>query len=521
MLEQGAVNNMSLSFFKIILNQRRTIWVLLGLGLLLRLIAAWNSLYLVRADEVQYWEMAHRSVYGDGYISWEYKVGLRNWLNIWPNIIPLYFLKCIDVTHPDYYIPLVKSFYAILSMTIPFGMLKLAKELYDKKTAFVALVLGCFWYELILSSTHGITEFYSIYCTFGALMFLGESLGTIQVFVMGMLLGFGIAFRIHNFIPITIVGIFLLTRLNRTQIFMLLIGGLTSITAACYIDCITYGRFAGSYIIYISSIFSLNKLDFANNPYWQHFFNLFSCSAGLFVIVLGYGLLNLRKNLLPIAASLGILVFFSIQGIQEYCFISMSTPFLLCILASMIVNIGHRFIKIGLVLVFVAVSTAGYFGAFSPWYLFKENGQGYQRKQGAFYKDPWLATALELSNMPAGSVLWAMGDGVAVGGYYVFHHHNQIFFPSGVPAHAELIKGHDIHDFIRYVVAPNQPNGIPGFYFLKDLDGFCIYENEHTPQNQEIDGYAYEFQLPVEKSAIHLLIQKKLINAIPPLIFWR
>lgn len=97
----------------------------------------------------------------------------------------------------------------------------------------------------------------------------------------------------------------------------------------------------------------------------------------------------------------------------------------------------------------------------------------------------------------------------------IFRYHNQLFFPSWIPARAELIKGHDNHNFFRYGVAPNQPNGILGFYFLNDLDGFCIYENDRIPPKQEIDGYAYEFQLPVEKPAINLLYQRGLIKSIP------
>jgi len=490
-------------------------------GFILRLIAAWNSLYLVRADEVQYWEMAHRFVYGDGCISWEYKVGLRNWLNIWPNIIPLYSLKIIGITQPAFYIPIVKSFYALISLTIPLGMWKLAKELYDEKTAFIALVLGSFWYELILSSSHGLTEYYSVYCAFGALYFLGGALGYIQTLFMGILLGLGIAFRIHNFIPISAIGIFLILRFNYRQNITLFLGGITSILAASCIDYIEFGKFAGSYILYISSVFSLNKLDGISNPNWQHLFNISLCTGGLFYLVIGYGLCNYGKHLLALIAILGTLGFFSIQGVQEYSYISMITPFMLCILAELIAKVSSVVLKTGISIAIAAISFSGYLGAFSTWYLFKENGHGYQRQQGAFFKDPWLETALTLSKMPPGSVLWAIGDAVATGGYYVFHHHNQMFFPNGVPSHAALINGQDVHDFIRYIVAPVQLNDIAGFHPIKEWGGFCIYENDRVPAKQEVLGYNYEFQLPLEKSIFDLLLQHGLIKSIPPLTLWR
>jgi len=89
------------------------------------------------------------------------------------------------------------------------------------------------------------------------------------------------------------------------------------------------------------------------------------------------------------------------------------------------------------------------------------------------------------------------------------------------PAHAELISGRDVHGFVRYIVAPEQPNGISGFHYLKEVSPFAIYENDQIPINQEIEKYSYEFQLPIEKPALNLLLEKGFIKSIPPLTLWR
>jgi hypothetical protein len=215
----------------------------------------------------------------------------------------------------------------------------------------------------------------------------------------------------------------------------------------------------------------------------------------------------------------GTVGFFSLQGIQEYSYIMIIIPFLLTVIAYLLVHTWSKQAR-GLVLCLYLVATvAGAFGALSPSY-FQTKGS-YHRSMGFFYRDPWLETALALSELPGGSVLWALGDGVASGGYYVFHHHNQLFFPSGVPSHAELINGHDVHDYIRYIVAPVQANGITRFHQIKVIGGFCIYENDIVPDKQELTGYTCGFELPIEKPVFNLLLQDGLIKSVPTMTPWR
>jgi hypothetical protein len=167
------------------------------------------------------------------------------------------------------------------------------------------------------------------------------------------------------------------------------------------------------------------------------------------------------------------------------------------------------------------VCALGFLGKIPPLFIFKDNWKVVVRPNGAFFKDPVLETAWELSIMPSGSVIWGFGDAVAAGGYYVFHHHRQIFFPGGVPAHAELIKNRDPRSFARYLVLPSGSGLITGFRPIKTVQGLTIHENEVVPENQEIDGYYYELQLPMDQPTIQLLLNKGLISSEPPLTPWK
>lgn len=59
----------------------RTLPLLLGLAFVLRLAAYFSHGGIVHADEIfQYAEPAHRLVFGQGIVTWEYRLGVRSWL---------------------------------------------------------------------------------------------------------------------------------------------------------------------------------------------------------------------------------------------------------------------------------------------------------------------------------------------------------------------------------------------------------------------------------------------------------
>lgn len=491
----------------------------LALGYLLRLIPSWCSLYLIRPDEVQYWEMAHRLVYGDGCLAWEYRVGARSWLYVLPMAFPLWVLKGIGVVRPEWYIPLVKSFLAFLSMAIPLGMWRLGKVLYDEATAFVALLLGCFWYELVLAANHGLTEYFAVGFCFAALALLRDQVGGGRAFVMGLLLGMSLAFRSHNAVPIILLVSLLLPRFSPRSRGALLLGGGLSAAVAVVTDWVTWGRPAHSFLLYGASILSQNELH-GLNPRWQHLLNLTLCSRGLLVVVLLYGILHLKRHRVTAGVAAVTILFFSLQGAQEYSYLFLAIPFLLCLLAFILIHAVRGWGR-GLLAAFVLyVSLLGLLGRLPPRFVFQETGGTLIRANGAFHRDPWLETGLELSRMEPGSVLWGCGDAVAPGGYYVFHHHRQLFFPLGVPAHAALLKGRYPRDFARYCVLLQGAEPLPGFHLKASAHGFDIHENDTVPEQQEVEGYACDLQLPDDRKTLELLLEKKLIGRIPDPVPW-
>ena len=150
----------------------RWFYPLLALGFAARTTIAVVSDVPLHFDEVmQYLEQAHRIVFGYGIVPWEYREGTRSW--IVPGFISgiLSGLQSLGMTRPAIYVPAVKIVFCILSMTIPAGMYLFGRIYLGERSARFALVLGCFWYELVLFAHKPLTTFIAT-----ALIFLALSL---------------------------------------------------------------------------------------------------------------------------------------------------------------------------------------------------------------------------------------------------------------------------------------------------------------------------------------------------------
>src|SRR5690348_17288440 len=82
------------------------LYVLIAAALVLRIALALWSVRITHPDEIfQYLEPAHRLVYGYGFVTWEYRFGLRNWLLPGALAGLLEFLRLLHIDRPAVYIP--------------------------------------------------------------------------------------------------------------------------------------------------------------------------------------------------------------------------------------------------------------------------------------------------------------------------------------------------------------------------------------------------------------------------------
>src|SRR5271170_6442930 len=109
-------------------------------------------------DEIfQYIEQAHRLVFGQGVVPWEYDVGLRSWL------IPLVLAVPMALAHwftpaPLAGLMLIRILLCIASLPIVWCATKWGERFYGTNGAWTAGLLTAIWPDLWLMAPHAMEE---------------------------------------------------------------------------------------------------------------------------------------------------------------------------------------------------------------------------------------------------------------------------------------------------------------------------------------------------------------------------
>ena len=124
-------------------------------------VALWGDFVLHPDEIMQYLEPAHYAAFGNGVLYWEYIHGARSWLIPGAVAGVLKALDAIGLAQPAVYIAVVKLLFCLLSLLIPWAMYRFTRITVNEQAARVALLFGCFWYELVALAHKPFTEFVS------------------------------------------------------------------------------------------------------------------------------------------------------------------------------------------------------------------------------------------------------------------------------------------------------------------------------------------------------------------------
>ena len=133
---------------------------MLALAFVARAAIALSGDFVLHPDEImQYLEPAHRLVFGNGVIYWEYFYGARSWLL--PGLVAgvLALCEAVGLGQPLWYVGAVKLLFCAVSLVVPGGMYWFARRHFGEPAARVALLAGAFWYELAGFAHKPMTEF--------------------------------------------------------------------------------------------------------------------------------------------------------------------------------------------------------------------------------------------------------------------------------------------------------------------------------------------------------------------------
>ena len=417
----------------------------------------------------QYLEQAHRLVYGYGFIPWEYRFGIRNWLLPGALAGLLAFFRLLGLNQPTLYVPLIKSTLAIISVSVVYASYVTGRNLFQEQAGRLAAVFATFWYELLSASVLATPEVLGAYAIFGALALLTGAPGRRRTMLAGVMLGTGVALRVQYAVPAgALWGVVLLARGWRPA-QSLAIPGAAVLACAGALDGWTWGLPFISY--YNNIVLNLVKgvsLIFGQEPMDWYLAELASASAGLYVIAMAGGILMWRKSWPILLLVACVLVPHSLVSHKEYRFVFLAVPLFLLLLAAASVEalprlwgvFGTRQARAIVIVAVLAVSA-----------VTSVTGEVFER-------DDRLLAALDLSTRDnVSAVLDLTGDWTDSGGFYYLHRNVPYYFEEQVDG----LPATNIREIVSHVVAPADQTDIPGFRPVATYGDLAILEQVSPP----------------------------------------
>ena len=220
-------------------------WGILALALAIRVAVIIAGPYIIHADELfQYYEQAHRLVFGSGVVPWEFHDGARSWLV--PGILAAIMTLSRQVgSDPIYYIDGIRILCAILSLTVVYVGFELARRRDGRFGAVLTGTLCAIWIDPIFFAPSVMGEVLSAYCFLAAFLVADTAAGREtprQMAVVGMLLGLAVCFRVQMGPALLVFAVLRCRTEWRRCWFPLLAGGVVVVVLDLgLLDFLTWG----------------------------------------------------------------------------------------------------------------------------------------------------------------------------------------------------------------------------------------------------------------------------------------
>ena len=444
---------------------------MLILGFSARVGIALSSDVPLHYDEVmQYLEQAHRVVYGYGIVPWEYREGTRSWLV--PGFISgiLYGLKVLGSDRPELYINAVKIVFCAISLLIPAGMYLFSRVHFGEQSARIALVLGCFWYELVVFAHKPLTTFVATALFFLALALVVRNSRPVYALFAAMAFTLAIAVRIQIAPAVALLMAVAMINYPRRQKQWFGFGVLVVVFSVGILDEISWGGWWRTYYKNIElNLFRDVASAFGTQPWYQYTVWLLLASAGMFYVALGWAAVRFKKYGLLLICVLVIVTLHGLIGHKEYRFVFLVIPLWLMITADLLASLKvWQSLTLKTVLAFICV--AGITNHL-PWQEKVYLAIGYtvhdfldRRSDRQAYlhlsKDDTVTGVIDLTSH------WSIS-----GGYYYLHKKVPLYDRSLYKAQ---LQDRSLANYASHILTTNPVTDIPGF---ERIDTFTSRNN--------------------------------------------
>ncbi|MEL7114442.1 MAG: hypothetical protein AAGP08_02445 [Pseudomonadota bacterium] len=322
----------------------RYFWLVVLAALLARFVVGYTNDRFIHPDEMfQYYEPAHRLLYGYGIVTWEWLYGIRSWL------IPLLIAGLMKVPNlvgldgVEYYEFTVVLGLSALNTTMVIAMYRFAQMVTDELTARVAMVLGAIWPIFLY---FGPTPLPNLMAGVGlmwiAVLVLRQPT-TLSLVMLGVISALTLGVRYQVIPAVGLMHLFAMYTL-RTRYFVVLFAGLATLAPIGYLDVIFWRGFFSSFL----DNFYFNFTEKISEKFGQEpvswYFTTYVADTGALIIPMLIGCFLIMKRAWPIWLSIAIgVIFMHVPAHKEFRFIVWMLPFGLIGLAYLMVYIEPRF----------------------------------------------------------------------------------------------------------------------------------------------------------------------------------
>jgi phosphatidylinositol glycan class B len=233
-------------------------------------------------DEIfQYLEPAHRLVFGQGIVPWEYQYGIRSWIIPGFVAIILKILATIGLDRPEVYQPAVRLVFCAISLSLPLSVYRIAQAMLDEAAARLALIAAAFWPLLIYFSASPMPDALAAYTLFAALALLSGPPTYLSSLSFGALAGLTFALR-FQIAPMLGPAILIAVWRWRSRGWLALVGFGAVISLAGALDAYTWDRWFSSVVTNVElNLFAHVSDAFGTEPAYFYLVILAISSAGL------------------------------------------------------------------------------------------------------------------------------------------------------------------------------------------------------------------------------------------------
>lgn len=316
-----------------IIRKKHEILIIVALCFLIRFFVAIFTGGFIHGDEIfQSLEIAHKMAFGSGFVCWEWDAGVRSYF--YPLIFYGIFKGCeaLGLNYFTHTLFIIKLFNVFIASLIPPTIYLIALEFYkNRRVAFMASLLCCFWHELLYYGIRSLTNSFAMPFIFLSVLFFLQAtrkyhekneIERAQIvewtitrgFFSGVMCGIAFMARIDSVVfvaPIVVWGLLLFTSKRRgklaTVFFVLGLSGMVLLQGT--LDLLFYGQFLWSPVVYFkfnlleeqSATFGVKPFDYYFSELWTRMtvlMILFVISLCFLVIFSTYEIFSIIKSII-------------------------------------------------------------------------------------------------------------------------------------------------------------------------------------------------------------------------------